>query len=415
MTGTVIVSQLGARMHYAVPRILAEHGLLARFYTDICATDGWPRLVNLAPTRLLPAAVRRLVGRVPRGVPQELTTTFPAFGARSAAWRMTIRDVRQETAHAIWAGSRFSRIVARQEFRDAAGVYGFSGDALELMQVARVAGLWAAVEQMIAPRDVVEDLVAREIADFPEWETGTENPYARTFARRERTEWALANIIICPSEFVRKQVIASGGPGERCVVIPYGVDSPRRYEPRPAHGGPLRVLTVGEVGLRKGSPYVVEAARRLGKTATFRMVGGTRISDRLRSEIGTAVELLGIVPRAEIATHYQWADVFLLPSICEGSATVVYEALAAGLPVICTENTGSVVRDGLDGFIVPCRDSQAIVEAIGTLARAPELRAAMSASALTRAADFTVERYGARLVAALSGLSVDHEGNKACA
>ena len=150
MTGTVIVSQLGARMHYAVPRILAEHGLLARFYTDICATDGWPRLVNLAPTRLLPAAVRRLVGRVPRGVPQELTTTFPTFGARSAAWRMTIRDVRQETAHAIWAGSRFSRIVARQEFRDAAGVYGFSGYALELMQVARVAGLWAAVEQMIA-------------------------------------------------------------------------------------------------------------------------------------------------------------------------------------------------------------------------------------------------------------------------
>lgn len=408
MTETVVVSQLGARMHYAVPRILAENGMLAHFYTDICATVGWPRLVKFAPRRFLPSAIKRLAGRVPRGVPPELTTTFPAFGARSATRRMAIRNIREETAHAIWAGSQFSRIVARHDFHDAAGIYAFSGDALELMQVARLAGLWAAVEQMNAPREILDKLVAREIEDFPEWgEKYPADPFARIFANRECSEWALANVIICPSEFVRRHVIACGGAAERCVVVPYGVDAQVKYESRKVHGGPLRVLTVGAVGLRKGSPYVVEAARHLGNAATFRLAGSANITTALKASIAKSVELLGIVPRSEIEREYQWADVFLLPSICEGSATVVYEALAAGLPVICTENTGSVVRDGIDGFIVPCRDSDAIVAAIETLATRPDLRAAMSANALQRAQDFTVARYGARLLATLSALKFE--------
>ena len=106
-----------------------------------------------------------------------------------------------------------------------------------------------------------------------------------------------------------------------------------------------------------------------------------------------------------MAAEYEWADVFLLPSICEGSATAVYEALAAGLPVVCTENAGSVVRDGIDGFIVPIRDGTAIAKAITTLADNVGMRAAMSESAVARAADFTVDRYGKRLLSALSSLT----------
>ncbi len=54
MNGRVVVSQLGARMDYAVPRILNAHGALEHFYTDICATKGWPRLVGQVPPRFLP-------------------------------------------------------------------------------------------------------------------------------------------------------------------------------------------------------------------------------------------------------------------------------------------------------------------------------------------------------------------------
>ncbi len=398
----VVVSQLGARMHYAVPRIFASAGRLAHFYTDICATKGWPRIVTTLPSPMFPAPLRRLAGRRPTGVPAELTTVFSGFGIRSAFRRLQSKTVVEQTEHAVWAGSRFSRLVVRNGFHGASGLYAFSGDALEQMQAARRLGMWTAVEQMIAPRNMVEALIDREKQRFPAWvETAQSNPHAKTFANREKAEWALADAIVCPSEFVRKAVIAEGGPADRCILVPYGVDAPVASIRTARAPGPLRVLTVGEVGLRKGSPYVVEAARLVGAAARFRMAGQPALPGKTVMEISQWVELRGIVPRTQIGEEFRWADVFLLPSICEGSATAVYEALAAGLPVITTENTGSVVRDGIEGFIVEVCNAEAIALAVERLAANDGLRAILSANALRRAAEFTVASYGQRLLAAL--------------
>lgn len=411
MNGKVVVSQLGARMHYAVPRIFASQDRLAHFYTDICATKGWPSVITYLPCGLLPAPVKRLAGRRPKDVPADLTTVFSGFGIRSALRRMQVKDVVGETAHAVWAGSTFSRMVARKGFHDAAGLYAFSGDALEQMHAAKRQGLWTAVEQMIAPRDVVETLVDREMHRFPQWAgLPRHNPHARIFANREKAEWALADYIVCPSDFVRQHVIACGGPGERCIVVPYGVNPAFAADRTRRSPGPLRVLTVGEVGLRKGSPYVAEAARLVGGAAIFRMAGRLSISDEVRQDISRWVDLRGIIPRSQVADEFRWADVFLLPSLCEGSATAVYEALAAGLPVITTANTGTVVRDGVEGFIVPVCDAEAIALAVERLAANDGLRALMSANALHRAADFTVEAYGKRLLAALSTSNENQPG-----
>jgi glycosyltransferase involved in cell wall biosynthesis len=102
-----------------------------------------------------------------------------------------------------------------------------------------------------------------------------------------------------------------------------------------------------------------------------------------------------------MAAHYRWADVLVLPSICEGSATVCYEALAAGLSVITTPNAGSVVRDGLDGFVVPIRDARALAEKLEQLASDPRLLADMSASAAARACEFTIAGYAERLLSVI--------------
>ena len=409
MTETVVVSQLGARMHYAVARILAREGRLGHFFTDICGTKSWPALFRRLPPSLLPAPVKRLVGRVPNGVPPELITDFPLFGVRSAIRRLRVEDVVEETSHAVWAGSRFSRLVAAHGFHDAAGLYAYSGDALEQARAAKRKGMWVAVEQMIAPRAVVEAVMAEEMARFPDWAgPPAENPHADAFAARERAEWALADCIVCPSAFVRDHVVAEGVPPERCAIVPYGVDAKDRAGAAPRAPGPLRVLTIGEVGLRKGSPYVLQAAERLGTAVRFRMAGADRLPEPIRRRLGRSIEMRGIVPRAEIDAEYRWADVFLLPSLCEGSATVVYEALASGLPVITTYSTGSVVRDGVEGLIVPERDPQAIVDAIRYLAARDDIRAEMAANARRAAAENTVDKYGERLLGVLSHLHARH-------
>ena len=128
------------------------------------------------------------------------------------------------------------------------------------------------------------------------------------------------------------------------------------------------------------------------------MVGPLPGSASARAELAGTVEITGPVSRSAIRDHYAWADVFFLPSICEGSATAVYEALTAALPVICTANTGSVVRDGVDGFIVPIRAVEVIAERIERLAADNDLRRFQSENARQRAAEYSLETYGACLL-----------------
>jgi glycosyltransferase involved in cell wall biosynthesis len=404
-TGTVVVSQLGARMHYAVPRILQQNGALERLYTDICAVRSWPRLVGLLPTRLRPAGLRRLSGRVPAGVPRNKIRSFPMMGAFYVAGRLRATSETDETRLALAEAREFSKRVVRRGFGSASGFYGISGECLEQIEEAKRQGLWAVVEQIIAPRGTVDQLVAAEAARFPAWQGAFDaDPMAAAFGAREKAEWAAADMVICPSEFVRGLVIETGVDASKCMLVPYGVDARVVGSKTERAPGPLRVLTVGEVGLRKGSPYVLAAARRLKGKAEFRMVGPSRLPPEIRGELAQVLTLTGVVPRSEMAAQMAWADVYLLPSVCEGSATSVYEALAAGLPVVCTENTGSVVRHGIDGFIVRSGDVDGIVGALEALNRNPTLRQAMSQNAREQAAEFTVARYGERLLAALAVL-----------
>jgi glycosyltransferase involved in cell wall biosynthesis len=155
------------------------------------------------------------------------------------------------------------------------------------------------------------------------------------------------------------------------------------------------------VGLRKGLPYVLAAARELGAAAQFRAVGAIGVSETARLELAGEIELVGAVPRSELAAHYRWADVFLLPSIVEGSAGVVQEAMSAGLPIVTTPNAGSVVRDGVEGFVVPIRDTPAICERLTRLSESADLVGVMSAQAHERMQEFTLDANGRRLVAAL--------------
>jgi len=405
MQGSFIVSQLGARMHYAVPRIFASHQKLAHFYTDICAAQSWPRLLNYLPRSLLPAVVRRLTGRAPNGIPKQSLTTFPVFGLLSAMRRLAHQTGPQSTANAIWAGETFGRLVAARGFHGATGVYAFSGEALELLSAAREQGLWTAVEQMIAPRSIVDQLACEEELLNPGWQSSAaDDVYASRFADREQAEWKIADAVICPSEFVAEHVINAGCEPHKVVIVPYGVDDRFSIGPRTRKPGPLRVLTVGAVGLRKGAPYVGAVARRLTGQAQFRMVGPVDVSPYAQQQLVQCVDLKGAVPRQDMRAQFEWADVFFLPSLCEGSATATYEALAAGLPVICTRNTGSVVRDGTDGFLVPVRDVEETVSILRKLITCPEMLVRMSANARLRAQDFTVARYGERLVKALSAL-----------
>jgi glycosyltransferase involved in cell wall biosynthesis len=107
---------------------------------------------------------------------------------------------------------------------------------------------------------------------------------------------------------------------------------------------------------------------------------------------------------------YARSDVFAFPSLAEGSACVTYEAMAAGLPSVVTAESGSVVRDAQDGFVIPAADPDALADRLRHLHARPDLRAAMGASA--RAAieqRWTWRHYGERVVAVWRELLAEQE------
>jgi glycosyltransferase involved in cell wall biosynthesis len=400
---TVVVAQLGARMHYAVPSILTRSGRLDLLYTDLVATQRFFRMLRALPAGLQTIGLKRMLGRSPSEIPADRITAFSLFGLRYLQRRKAARTPAELLRVHLWAGETFCKLAVKRGLRDAGTLFAYNSAGLELLFHARSRGLHAVVEQTICPRAVEIELLREEVDAFPAWANGLATAAdARPFIEREFAEWREADLILCGSAFVRDGIAQCGGPVERTRVVPYGIDVARFLIPnRQARGGPLRVLTVGSVGLRKGSPYVLAAARRMKGRALFRMAGNVRLPQTPRLELAQSVQLLGAVPGNDLLEHLAWADVFLLPSICEGSATAVYEAMAAGLPVVCTPNTGSVARHGIEGYVVPIRDVDALVDALEKLAADGGLRAILAVNARRRAEEFDLSAYRRHLLSHL--------------
>jgi glycosyltransferase involved in cell wall biosynthesis len=404
----VVVAQLGARMHYAVPSILARSGMLERLYTDIYAPSLPKALQNLS-SRFGPTPLRRWLARIPKNIPEEKIVSFTTMGLEYYRRRRLASTQGSMTATHLWAGKEFCRHVIKRGLGRANSVYTYNSAGLELLEYARKTGKSAVMEQTIASGFIEDKLLEEEQSVHAQWSPSCfGDPFRSAFKQREQMEWEAADVILCGSEFVRDSIKAGGGPIERCRIVPYGVSvsSSAETEKCKSHR-PLRVFTAGAVGLRKGTPYLLAAARVLKGKAEFRMAGALNVTPYAENLLHRDLALLGAVPRSDIREQFAWADVFLLPTLCEGSATVCYEALSYGLPVITTPNAGSVIRDGVDGFIVPIRDSAAIADRIERLADDGDLWAAMSSSARERASEYTVEKYGERLLSTLREAAPD--------
>ncbi len=288
----------------------------------------------------------------------------------------------------------YDRWAARYVLADAA-FYGWNAFVLHSLRTAKVRGCVTFIERASTHPQYQYRILQEE---YERW--GVPFRFGRRLLSRLVTELQLADYVVVPSPFVRDTFLAYGYPQERIIMVSFGVDT-RRFSPSEGDtdARPFRVLFVGQVNLRKGVLYLLEAWRRLAwRDAELWVVG--RIQPEMRVLLQPYRDLPGVhwVDYTQnLPDLYRRSHVFVLPTLEEGSALVTYEAMASGLPLIVTEQAGSLVRDGVEGFIVPVRDVDALCEKLEVLRAHPQKRVEMGKAARRRVAPFTWEAYGEAL------------------
>lgn len=369
----MLLAMLGARGHYIVPEIMEELGVLTCFVTDVfIGRHRWLRATIAAAGHILRiGSLRSLAGRSSVRIPIRRVVAFRWLGVRYA---IGARFGRAAEAQLFASVNRQFCVKAVPYLHDVDICWAYNGAALELFEAARADRIRCVLEQVSAPRGDERRELVRAAQDYPEWSSAEDLSHygsSDPLSQRERAEWPLADMIVAGSRFVQGCLERSGIPMRRCTIVPYGIDLGRFTVGKEVRrGGPLRVLFVGRINLSKGVPYILEAVRRLNSSQIeLKLIGAVQSGRECANAIAQWASFTGPIPRSEIASYYHWADILVVPSLFEGSATVTYEAKGCGVPIVATPNAGAYFSPGIDGLEIPVRDAAAIASILDRLAR----------------------------------------------
>jgi glycosyltransferase involved in cell wall biosynthesis len=393
-----VVAQKGAREHFLAARALHHRGALARLVVDWYAPGGLLGTIALALGR----SARSALAARADGIPSELIRPLRGLGFW-CKWqeRAGTRNGRAYEAFDK-TDAAFARAVARIDLPDHDVFFGYSYASLEAIQVEKQRGRLTILDQ-IDPGPVESRLVAEEMACHPDLAGPPESFPANHYSRAKR-EWDFADVIIVNSEWTRDAITAEGADSSKIELLPLAYELPSVSRPltsdlRSLTSGPLKVLWLGQVNVRKGIHYLLEAARKLEREPIeFVIAGPVQIRREIEAAAPRNARWLGSVPRSQASELYLNSEVFVLPTLSDGFAITQLEALAHGLPVIATPNCGRVVEDGITGFIIPPRDARALADAILKFTRNRNLAREMSARCLKAAKIYSIGAYGRRLI-----------------
>ena len=373
----------------AALRALEASGMLTMFFTTVAWREREP------VAALLPQGLRREFAR--RSFSEVAPRHVSSFPHREFLRQLIIRlGLSRVLGLSRWCtidavDRAFDACVAHAIGRGIAGaqaVYAYEDAAADSFEVARAAGLRRFYELPTLYWKTTHRLMKEEAELQPIWSVtnDTLGDGEEKLARKDR-ELALADHIIVPSEYVRTTLMESGDLRASIDVLPYGGPAPA--ETARAISAPnekLRLLFVGHLRQRKGLSYLFDAMGGLDRVASLTLIGPKPVDCAILSEALGRHRWLGAVPYGRVLEEMRRHDVLVLPSLIEGFALVILEAMAQGLPVITTPNSGAatVIENGADGYIVPIRDSEAIVDRVMRLANRAEL-VQMSAAALHKA------------------------------
>jgi glycosyltransferase involved in cell wall biosynthesis len=302
------------------------------------------------------------------------------------------------------AAKRLVRVVQSNKV-DA--VYAYEDSAFAVFKQAKELGIKCVYDLPIAYWETSRRFMTEEAERMPEWAKTLRGGILDSQEKLERKtkEMELADVVVGPGEFVMSS-IPKWAHDKKLIMSPFGSPVTKNNDPadKKKINNPLRVLFAGSMGQRKGLGDLFTALKLLNCKDIELVVMGSLLESMefYRNEYPDFIYEPGR-PHHEVLALMRSCDVFCLPSIVEGRALVMQEAMSQGLPLIITRNTGGedLIIEGETGYLIPIRSPEAIAEKLNWFLDNRSKIAAMGRMAQQHAAKYSWEKYGSTIVESL--------------
>ncbi|MFM6071715.1 MAG: glycosyltransferase family 4 protein [Dolichospermum sp.] len=394
----------------------AEANFLKEVITPVAYNPQAPvwQYLNLLPKQLRTFISNELSRRTwlsPHGIPIK---TYP--------WQEIIRIFLLRTNLArssffkhidlvAWVYVCLDNHVANHHLRDLDAIYTYEDLAATTFDKAKQQGILCLYDLPIPYYQMTGNIMGQEADLFPEIAAAIETIREPAWKiERKQREIELADHIFVASSFTKKSLLEIGIQEAKITVIPYG--APVDYfQPRPKKDNCFRALFVGRVSPRKGVHYLLPAWQDLKlDNAELVLVGQNLFPTGWLEQYKNICRHVPSVPHLLLNDYYSSANVLVFPSLVEGFALVLLEAMACGIPIITTPNTAGpdIITDGVEGFIIPIRDVEAIKEKLQWCYSHPQELAEMGKAARRKAEELNWGLYRQRLVKEVESVLNSH-------
>jgi len=341
------------------------------------------------------------------GIDNDLIRSIWHLELLSRLWRKTPALLKGDLNLQFWFKENYD-LAARKFISENSDIFvGWSSSCLHSLRQAKNFGALTIVERGSSHMAYQTDTLTEE---YEKWGLKFTKTHLGVY-EKELQEYEEADQISIPSLFVKQTFLDKGIPESKLIHVPYGVSLAEFY-PVPKEDKVFRVIHCGGINLRKGIQYLLQAFYELNlPNAELWLVGSvnSEINPFLAKYQSDRIILKGSHPQNTLRWFYSQCSVFCIASIEEGLAMVQPQAMACGLPVIHTTNTGGgdIIRDGIDGFCIPIRDVEAIKQKILFFYQHSEERDEMGGNALEQArGSLSWDSYGTKMIAAYQSAKI---------
>ena len=399
----ITVAYSGVHQIFQIALAASEMGKLDRFHCSLCEGSG-SVAAKLATLGGRDTWINRRCGTIrPEAIaefPWPFILNRLSKALSSVEWPLDWR------AANYWFDAHVSRQLEQSHSKVFVGVETCARDSL---RVAKTKGMTTLLDSPQAHPAFLYDVLAHAASDLqlpvPE---PIDDP---KMARRKEEEIDWADFILIYSDVQRRSFLQAGVDASKLVQIPLWADPALWFppqQPRSAGEGPLRVIFVGQISLRKGVPYLLEAMGQCREHVELTLVGlAAKDAEASLQQYRDRFKHRPAVSKSELRELLWQSDLLVLPSLLDTFGFVAMEAMACGLPVVVSENCGVPVPDS--SWVVPIMDSAALAERIDDYAGNKHLCIDHGKIALEFAALFTPERYRNELKKVFARLLANQE------